>query len=575
MNKNRRQFLEMTTGLMVANFLSGCCLVKKPSPRCPFDPGFVDPEGILAIDVHAHIFNAHDLQVKDFVSRVAVRQSGGLGALAELLGGFLQTFAWAGAPSTRKELEVLRELRPAILACETEANVSRLRALRQQKYAEGRKELQKAAQKQIEDTEIQPNSLEGPIESLSATSQGLRQILDLPETYDELFEPPGDAVPLERKTPASVLKFVIEMFQYRYVSAYNYLDTYSGGDVKVDLMTPAVVDFDWWISEGSPTPSRLPHQMELMKEIAVLTGGRVHAFVPFDPFRQVVNDLGLDSGFSPIELVRQSISDFGAVGIKLYPPMGFAPYGNEEAGAEMPDMWSKRSWLTDVARRSDFGRRLDESMAKLYEFCAEQDVPIMGHSNESNGPAEDFEKLTAPKYWETAIDSFPDVSFCFGHFGGVGSENRSGESNVEGFLRLLKQDLEAGTSRVSADASYFSNVLDRPSALQRAIEMVYSFGTTTPTAAFDRLMYGADWKMLAVEADAENYLRDFNRVMLRLEETVGAETRIRQKFFGQNASRFLGLQRGSANRSRLEAFYDRNGITAAPSWMGKVDDQVV
>ena len=109
-------------------------------------------------------------------------------------------------------------------------------------------------------------------------------------------------------------------------------------------------------------------------------------------------------------------------------------------------MWS-RSWLTDVADRKDFPKRLDESMAKLYDYCAKEDVPVMGHSNESNGPADDFEELTTPKYWQSAINQFKDVSFCFGHFGGVGSENRSGESNAEGFLRLLAADMSAGTSR--------------------------------------------------------------------------------------------------------------------------------
>ena len=313
-----------------------------------------------------------------------------------------------------------------------------------------------------------------------------------------------------------------------------------------------------------------------MKEISILTGGRVHAFVPFDPYRQVVHDLGEEasgapSGFNPLALVKTSVNEYGAMGVKLYPPMGFAPFGNAALGSANRQLWNNKNWLTDVARRDDFPQLLDSSLQQLYEFCAEQGVPVMGHSNESNGPSDDFEALTAPPHWKTAAAQFGDVSFSFGHFGGVGSADDPDQSNFQGFLHLMAADQVAGTQRVHADASYFSNVLDRPTALADALKFIYEFGADRP--AVSRMMYGADWKMLIAESGASDYLNDFDRVISTVEQELGADARLKAKFFGQNAADFLGLRKNQANRTRLENFYDANNVKTAPLWMTTVDKQ--
>jgi hypothetical protein len=54
---------------------------------------------------------------------------------------------------------------------------------------------------------------------------------------------------------------------------------------------------------------------------------------------------------------------------------------------------------------------------------------------------------------------------------------------------------------------------------------------------------------------------------------VQVTSNLRARFFGQNAASFLGLERGQANRSRLEKFYDAKDMPQ-PVWMSKVDDQM-
>ena len=69
-----------------------------------------------------------------------------------------------------------------------------------------------------------------------------------PDAYEELHGAGlEEAFGLESALGASnaLRKFLVEMFQYRHVSAVNYFDTYSSDQLAVDLLTPA-----WWITIG-------------------------------------------------------------------------------------------------------------------------------------------------------------------------------------------------------------------------------------------------------------------------------------------------------------------------------------
>ncbi len=575
MEVSRRQFVNSALLLALLGPLKGC--KRGPVPICPFGDQYSDPSSRLVIDTHAHIFNATDLQIKDFANLVATRDMGGLGKVARLLTGPLQKFTWATAPTVAEELAELEKIRPYIENCDESEITTRLLALRDQKYDQGQSEIAGAAVSQMSEVAISPRDLDGPVGALSSELSDFRRLTELPSSYDQLFTPGLSAPtgsPLPDSSPAAVtfrsaIKFIVEMLQYRYVSIYNYLNTYNkDSGPKIDLMLPAMVDYDWWLSKGAPTKSSLPDQAALMKEIAILTGGRVHALVPFDPFRQVVSDMNRDAGFSPIDLVEKAVTKYGAIGVKLYSPMGFAPYGNQAVGEANPDFW-KRDWLTDIAESPDFGEKLDDAMAKLFTFCGDNGVPIMGHSNQSNGPADDFEALTGPDYWENAANEFPDALLSFGHFGGAGSQTADGSSPIEGFLGLLADDQTAGKHRLAADASYFSNVIDDPDRLRNVMKLIFEYGADDPPAV-TRLMYGADWKMLVAETGSENYLADFARVVDDLEESMSIPA-LGDNFLGANAASFLGLKQNQATRMRLEKFYDDADFREAPTWMGKVD----
>jgi len=81
----------------------------------------------------------------------------------------------------------------------------------------------------------------------------------------------------------------------------------------------------------------------------------------------------------------------------------------------------------------------------------------------------------------------------------------------------------------------------------------------------DRLMFGTDWYMEAVNPNPNDFLTEYQR---RYEAAFGSAQAV--KFMSGNALRFLGLGAGSltANGRRLRQRYDGLGLVA-PSWLGK------
>lgn len=561
---SRRNFL-FGLGAVGTGTLAGCCLIPEPEAWCPFDPDYHDPNSLLTIDTHSHLFNATDLQIRQFVKLVATRQLDGIGNLAKYLGGILQTVSWTMAPTVERELQVLKELEPYILECFTDQNLDKLNALKQVQYEHSVTALKEAANAQVGIIGIGPATTSG---QLNDEHVGIQSVFELPDTYEEFYTSSVELsamanVDIRKVTARSALAFVVEMFQYRFVSLYNYLDAYSSGSQKIDLLAAALVDYDYWLSKGKPTKSSIPDQLQLMGRISKLSAGRAHTLAPFDPYRQVVHNLGLDSGFSPIEIVQKSVNEYGAIGVKLYPPMGFAPFGNEQL-----NVWQGKSWLDDISQRTDFPKLLDRAMGELFEYCAEYEVPVMGHSGASNGASDDFEALTHPDYWRAAHLKFPEVHMSYGHFGGAGHASTVNQ-RISKFLELLKEGQSGESSKIHADSSYFSNLLDRPETLKAVLREIYSENHNGKPIALTTIVYGSDWKMLAAEKFSERYLLQFQKTIKELEAELELEN-LSSKFFGENAADHLRLRRGTQNRLRLENFYERNSVPE-PLWMTKLD----
>lgn len=584
--RDRRAFLGNLLSLAAGTAVGGCsCLFRrKPYPVCPGSPDISLPDGPLLIDAHCHVFNGTDLQVRDFFSKVAVNQGGALGAVAELLGGLLQALAWSTAPDGSKELNDLQVIEDALRSCSEEDIKTNTAALRQKAYGQGRVELQAAVRTSDEfrvlQNQMRANALPQALDDVTAIKvDTIRRIEELPENIEDYHTVRGArdlrGMSLRSRSAAGVIDFALQLFQYRYVSVQDYLRTYNEPGTRViDLMLPSLVDYDWWLSTGRATPTSLHVQVEIMQRVAILTGGRAHCFVPYDPLRQVAFDLG-HAAEDSFALVADAIENRGCVGVKLYPPMGFAALGNSDLrGPNGTSFWA-REWLPEWTGGRDIGNRLDNAMYKLFTWCQAEGVPIMAHTSISNGVTPEFEELAGSTYWENALRMFPNLRVSFGHFGDSSIVD-DGIGRARGFTELMNaRDGEPGTFAY-ADAGYFVEVMNSRPAMLANLRQLYDETAPKGRAALaNRFMYGTDWEMTLVEGSVEGYFVQFVNLFEDFESRPALRAAglsdLGKKFFGENAVDWIGLRKGDAARERLDAFYESNGVPQ-PDWAKKVDE---
>jgi len=94
----------------------------------------------------------------------------------------------------------------------------------------------------------------------------------------------------------AAIAFVLRQFQYRYVNVFDFLSGYAAGSPrKIDLAVCHLIDFDWPLAGGRPTMTSISEQIDVMEQITILTGGRIHCYAPFDPMKQVAYRLGYTS----------------------------------------------------------------------------------------------------------------------------------------------------------------------------------------------------------------------------------------------------------------------------------------
>ena len=530
---------------------------------CPGAPAISDMSARLTIDVHAHFFNGSDLQIREFLSQTTVGPESELYPLVNAVGGVLQKLAWHLAPSAQSELRTLNSYADKLKLCAGSDPLRRVSSdAYQDGYARGRHELQRAAGS-LEQTRSGAKVL-GPRAAPTGLGAAIR---GLPESYDEFEHGRADAASVLGSDPTAMgyIQFILHHFNHRHVNAIDYLLTYSKGSPrKMDLVVAALVDYDWWLARGKPTPTSLSEQVDLMARVSVLLGGRVHGFVAFCPFREIMTLDATGVGDS-MRLVKRAIESSGFIGVKLYPPMGFAPWGNTSR-----TVWKGKPTLHAAASDAEFGKRLDAAMESLFLYCLQNDVPIMAHTNHSNGPYEDFRALAGSEYWKAALDRFPGLSVSFGHFGDTDPEDHQG-TRTQPFRALMTEGAGTSGTNVFADSAYFAGTLRNQRKMR---DVLLNLFAGDGKLLVDRLMYGTDWTMILTQKNVERYLSDFMDVIRKVEERQPAASpmfgRLTDAFFARNATRYLGLAKGRGNRKRLEAFYARHAMPS-PEWMTKVD----
>ena len=74
-------------------------------------------------------------------------------------------------------------------------------------------------------------------------------------------------------------------------------------------------------------------------------------------------------------------------------------------------------------------------MHSLFSYCLANDVPVMAHTNHSNGPYEEFKALAGSAYWKLALDEFPGLRVSSA-ISGTPIEDHKGDRTLP-FLQLM------------------------------------------------------------------------------------------------------------------------------------------
>jgi predicted TIM-barrel fold metal-dependent hydrolase len=517
------------------------------------------------------MFNGTDLPVKPYLELVAANNIPTYGNLVRSFGGILSAASWAIAPNAKVEREALKTISGNRQNCQHIVATQSVQAARQKAYSDARTELKAAVQRRLTLRKSSPELfLSFPLED-----EGAGIIDALPPTYEGFRALGGNPQPTGpfkafAKTAGSAIDFVLEMFQYRYTSYARYLDDFEqSSGRRVDLTLSALVDYDWWLNAGRPTETSISDQVDLMSQLAMETSGRLHYWVPFCPYREAQYRLHPETTFSSLKLAQQAVREKGAIGVKIYPPMGFAPLGNEKLPSTL---WQSVTWLSGLAKTSQFGAQLDISLRELYKWCVAEDVPILAHANTSSGPSTNFSNLAGPDHWQPAIDEYAELRVIFGHFGGA--EDTASAANARHFIRLMGSNAGGAGRNTSADVSYFAKAMDDQSGLEAALSALLLPAADPNAVLPKRLLFGSDWKMLLLEAHADQYLKDFDTVFETLAKSPPGGVDLRDLVpdaLGRNAIAALGLHVGGKSRRRIDDFYAAHQI-AEPQWMRSADN---
>jgi predicted TIM-barrel fold metal-dependent hydrolase len=335
----------------------------------------------------------------------------------------------------------------------------------------------------------------------------------------------------------------------------------------VKLFTPSLVDYDAWSDDRAPTP--LWQQILVQEQIARLsTVGRIgradaqfHPFVAFDPRRQIEGPQATppkpeappapptrpSAASSALEMVRYAIEVGGFLGVKLYPPVGFAPCDNVHL---RPDL--------------GFAAGLDGALEALYTYCEAHEVPILTHASAANEYALGLHRLVSPAHWRPVLERHPELRLNLGHFGhdyGL-ADPAAPKETAEAWIYQAAALIQHYPN-VYADLANSPLVYDAAYA-RRFVPLLADVMIRYPRVK-KRLMYGSDWWLSGLDPDAKKAVGQFRATLGGL---LGSQALV--DLMGNNALRFLGfidergLSRGGSAAARLRPFYAGAPL---PTWL--------
>lgn len=576
MKVDRRGFLRSMVGLMLVTAGCGC-----PSRRIPLVE-WTRPTGLtplalqrvdqqrsipLVFDVHAHLFNATDIPVKEFLKKSVAHSQPAPYALAiRLLADFIERDTQSLAPSCGEEMTKLAYLLDHSKGFSKSSDEQDLRnkidtdiSDYTDKFAESlirslpgsefgaaldRLDQEFEAAQYNKDSRTPPPTSVAP---LSRNPERIREILNQAASPHSFKQQKGADSGGESES-LGILRLYRCLQSPRHHNLRVFQKAYSedNGTFNVDVCFAALVDFDHWL--GCPeTASSLYDQVLLHEQLAVLSGGYVLPLVPYNP----LTDLRQNN--KSFNLVRQAIEERGFVGVKLYPPMGYLPLNNSK---RLP------SELANIGLSRGDAENLDIRLKELYQWCTSVGVPVMAHTGHTMGQDTAYDGMSRPDLWREVQRAYPGFRFNAGHFGGHHQTTGQRPVNWPEEFASLMNDKEG--LNFNADLGHLEELVGCTSEeAKRMLRLLQD-----KPERLKHLMYGSDWHMLSQVSNWENYAPEMNAFLACL---GGPNLNVVQRHvFYENAARCFGLRDKEPNRKRLMRFYAKWKM-ATPSWLEVLD----
>jgi predicted TIM-barrel fold metal-dependent hydrolase len=583
----RREFIKRSAAFSAATLL-------------PF-PAIADTSSRKIIDCHCHLFNARDVPIEGFVDRVIVPSlpddsqltAPGGEKLLRFFVRFMKEWAFTYAAGAEDEATEIGKL----IRGETtprKVDVADMIALRH-------------LIEQLVNLTKKGTSFPVPGAGLVAPYVPGYVIGNLLlETYPEAVDNPYDqnnwpptkliAQHAYGKINGPISRYLnwgLIFTRYRYEIAEG-LETLHGQRAR--LATPALIDFSNWLNDSQDVA--LSQQVDAMAWVSRWQAkkGRnlhIHGFAPFDPLREAINRYTSHRDPEmPLALAQRAVREQGFIGVKLYPPMGFMPLGNK--GVLSAPAFPHH---LDPAFRKELPERLDAILRELYKWCEDEQVPILAHARDSNGPDPSASALASPDNWSIVLKTFPGLRLSLAHFGdfkeAVGTKKKNAKVSDTWDYKMARLVQQHPNSLVYLDVSYFDRALppkkdrtrppDNDPTQPPENDEVYKkvcqmFGEviaahSKPVPLADRMLFGTDWTMLGQEelfapvAQKGQYADLIFRV---LSEGFKLGDASATRVMYDNAITFLGLgaTNPGKNRERLKTFYSRSGLDAG--WLDEL-----
>lgn len=376
------------------------------------------------------------------------------------------------------------------------------------------------------------------------------------------------------------------------------LETYAGDEV--DLFVPLMTDYENWLA-GEPRwyawdskwPFHRTSRVEWKSRVIREHAGQIHLFAPFCPIRAAVRGIERE-----VDNVTVLVEERGFLGVKIYPLMGYYPCDNA--------LRSKPYWMPDAYRDRVTWDDVDAALEALYARCEAQQIPITAHTSphgargrhapdpggDKDDPAWRQEFLgtrcqSHPLNWSQALADHPGLRLNFAHMAGDHFHTlKPEEKGTELDWAFQIVQLMSPTNHVYADRScqvppprpddaeaeneYPAVTFD--AYRQRFIEVL----GYAPGLAASRIMNGSDWHLLLL------YSRHAADLTQRFADLIASDPAFppgfADGFLGDNAARFLGLERGDPAANipdgravgRLADFYEQQQAGWRPDWWDRV-----